>query len=83
VHGQATSKHEFTRFTTAQTWEKPPPSPFILLSMPSHKAITQMSFCLRTPKLNPEILEIGTFATLEAHNFVCKPPIEMRSKAKL
>jgi len=27
--------------------------------------------------------KIGTPATLEGHNFVCKPPIEVRFKAKL
>jgi len=30
-----------------------------------------------------EIPEIGTLATLEAHNFVCRPLIEVRSRAKL
>ncbi len=30
-----------------------------------------------------EILEIEILITLEAHNFLCKPPIEMRSKEKL
>jgi hypothetical protein len=32
---------------------------------------------------SPEIPTIGTFATLGAHNFACKPLIEMKSKAKL
>jgi len=32
---------------------------------------------------DPEILTIGTPATLRAHNSMCRPPIEMRSKAKL
>ncbi len=32
---------------------------------------------------SPKIFEIGTFATLEAHNFLCRPPIEVRSKTKL
>jgi hypothetical protein len=32
---------------------------------------------------SPEILEIGTPATLEAHNFLCKAPIEVSFKAKL
>ncbi len=27
VHERATGKHRFTRFTTARTWGKPPPSP--------------------------------------------------------
>ncbi len=31
----------------------------------------------------PEIRTIGIPATLEAHNFMCKPPIARRSKAKL
>jgi len=35
------------------------------------------------PNGRPEIPKIGTFATLDAHNFVCKPPIEMKSKSKL
>ncbi len=30
-----------------------------------------------------EILKIGTPKTLEAHNFVCRPPIEVRCEAKL
>jgi hypothetical protein len=30
-----------------------------------------------------EIAKVGTFATLEPHNFVCKPPIEMNFEAKL
>jgi hypothetical protein len=32
---------------------------------------------------SPEILEIGIPATLEAHNVLCKPQIEVRFKAKL
>ncbi len=28
VHGRATGKHGLTRLTMAQTWGKPPPSPF-------------------------------------------------------
>jgi len=40
-------------------------------------------FVSRHPSWNPEILEIGTLATLEAHNFACKPPIEMKFEAKL
>jgi hypothetical protein len=32
---------------------------------------------------SPEIPKIETFATLEAHNFLCKPLIKVRSKAKL
>ncbi len=40
-------------------------------------------FVLRLPSGNPEIPKIGTPKTLEAHNFVCKPSIEVKSKEKL
>jgi hypothetical protein len=32
---------------------------------------------------SPKILEIRTSVTLEAHNFLCRPLIEVRSKMKL
>jgi hypothetical protein len=48
-----------------------------------HEAHIQMAFCPRTPKWSFEILIPGTLATLQAHNFTCKPPIEMKSKEKL
>jgi hypothetical protein len=47
--------------------------PFIIFFGLSHRANTQMSL----------IPKIGTSKTLEAHNFVCKPPIEVTSHAKL
>ncbi len=40
-------------------------------------------FVLGLPTKSPEIPKIGTLATLGAHNFVCRPPIEMRFQAKL
>jgi hypothetical protein len=43
-----------------------------------------MSFCPGTPKLgNPEILEIGILTTLEVHNFLLRPLIELMSQEKL
>jgi len=42
--------------------------PFIVFSVPGHEANTQMSFCP----------EIRSFVTLEAHDFVCRLPIEVR-----
>ncbi len=36
-----------------------------------------------SPSGSPEIPKVRTLATLGAHNFVRKPPIEMRSEAKL
>jgi len=35
------------------------------------------------PNGSPEIAKVGSFATLGLHNFVCRPSIEMRFKAKL
>ncbi len=40
-----------------------------------------MSFFSETPEI--EIPEIGTLMTLEAHNFLYRPLIEVRSKVKL
>jgi hypothetical protein len=57
--------------------------PLIVYSMPLHEAHIQMTFCPETPKWGPKIPQIRTPATLGPHNFVCRPPIEMRSKAKL
>jgi len=51
----------------------------IVFFMLGHGVYTQMSFCLGIPK----IIEIGTPTILEAHNFVWKPPIEVRFKPKL
>ncbi len=53
--------------------------PLIVFSVHGHGPYTQMSFCLGSSK----ILEIGTLMTLEAHNFLCRPPIGVRSKEKL
>ncbi len=50
--------------------------PLIVYSMPGHETNTQMSW-------ESEIPKIGTLATLETHNFVCRSPSEMTSEAKL
>jgi hypothetical protein len=39
-------------------------------------------FVPRLPSESPEILTTGTPTILGAHNFACRPPIEMRSKTK-
>jgi hypothetical protein len=33
-----------------------------------------MAFC-------PEIAKVRTLATLQGYNFMCKPPVEMKSEA--
>jgi len=48
--------------------------PLIVLFMSSHEACTQMSFC------PTKIVKIGTSVILEAHNFLCGPPIELLNK---
>jgi hypothetical protein len=68
-----------TRLITAQTCGKPPPSPLIVYYVPFHKAHIQMAFCPRSP----EIPKVTTPTTLGTHNFVCKPPNEMKFQAKL
>jgi len=40
-------------------------------------------FVLGLPSGNPEIPIVGTLAILGAHNFVCRPFIEMMSEEKL
>jgi hypothetical protein len=57
--------------------------PLIVYFVPLHEAHIQMAFCLGTPNGSLEILTTGTSATLGAHDFACKPLIEMRSKTKL
>ncbi len=48
-----------------------PTFPLIVYFVPGHRISTQMSFCFMIP------------VTLGAHNFVCKPSIEIKSKEKL
>jgi hypothetical protein len=57
--------------------------PLTVYSVPLHEAHIQMAFCPGLPNGNPEIPKVGTIATLGPHNFVCKPPIEMKIEAKL
>jgi len=71
-HGQ-TQTHHGLYLGEATTFH------LIIYSLHGHGVNTQMSFCLGTLG----IPKVGTLATLGAHNFVCKPLIEVRSKAKL
>jgi hypothetical protein len=54
--------------------------PLIVHSMHGHRANIQMAFCLETQSGSLEIPKVGTPATLGAHNFACRPPIEIRSE---
>jgi hypothetical protein len=53
--------------------------PLIVYFMPGHRTSTQMAFWFKSP----EIPKVGILATLEAHNFVCRLQIKMKSKEKL
>jgi hypothetical protein len=57
--------------------------PLIVYSMPSHGTTPKWHFVPGLPSGRPKIPKIGTPTTFGAHTFVCKPLIEMRSKAKL
>jgi hypothetical protein len=57
--------------------------PLIVYSMTSHETNIQMTFLPGLPSGSPEIPKLGTLVTLGAHNFVCRPPIEMRFEKRL
>ncbi len=82
VHGQVTSNHGLTRLMTARTWRKPSPSPLQYTLCMARGSSPRCHFVPRLPSGSPEILKVGTFATLGAHNFVCRPLIKMTSEAK-
>ncbi len=83
VHERITGKHELTRFTTARTWGKPPPSPYSILYAWPRDQHPNVILSLDSQVKVLKFPKIKTFATLGVHNFVCRPPIEVRSKAKL
>jgi hypothetical protein len=56
---------------------------FIVLFVTNHMGCTQISFFPGLPSWESWNFEIGILAILEAHNFLCKTFIEVRSKAKL
>ncbi len=81
--GQATGDFGLTRFTTARTRGKPPPSP-IQHSLRFFVAPTfEWFFILRLPRGSPETISIWTLVTLWGYNSLLKPPIEMRFEANL
>jgi len=72
-----------TRFTTARTWGKPPPSPLWYTLWLLMGPISKWLFVPELPSGSPEIAILGTLATLGPHNFASKPLMEMRSEVKL
>jgi hypothetical protein len=57
--------------------------PLILCFMISHKVASKCHFSQDSQVMSLEIPKIGILATLEPHNFLCKPSIEVRFKEKL
>jgi hypothetical protein len=55
--------------------------PFIIFFVPGHKA--NIHFVLGLSSWSIEIFEIEIFATLEVHNFVCRPLIKVTFVVKL
>ncbi len=82
VHGRVMGKHGFTKLTTTQTQGKPPPSPLQYTMCLTTRPTPKCHFVSGLPSGSPEIPKVGTSMTLGAHNFVCKPPIEMKSKTQ-
>jgi len=72
-----------TSFTMARTWGKPPPFPLWYILCLSTRPTFKWHFVSGLPNGSPKILKVGTSVTLGPHNFVCRPPIEMRFEAKL
>ncbi len=62
---------------------KPPPSPLQYILCLATGPAPKCRFVPGLPSESLEILKVGTLATLEAHNFVCRPLIEMKFKSKL
>jgi hypothetical protein len=74
-------RFRLTRLTTTRTWGKPPPSPLWYTMYLSTRPTSKWHFVSRLPNRSPKIAKVGTPTTLGSHNFVCRPLIEMRSKA--
>jgi len=67
----------------AWTWGKPPPSPLYYIFGLATGLAPKWHFVSGFPSGSLEIFEIEILATLKAHNFVCRPSIEVRFKEKL
>ncbi len=77
---RATSDFGLTRFTTAQTWGKPSPSPIQYSLRYSTAPTSEWHFFSGLPRRSPETVPVWTFGTLVTHNSLLRPPIGMRSR---
>jgi hypothetical protein len=84
-HGQLrlTRFTRLTRLIMTRTWGKPPSSPLYYTLCLFTRPTSKWHFISGLPSGSPEIAKVGTLVTLGAHNFACKPRIEMKNEAKL
>ncbi len=76
---RATTDSRDEPWATTDSQDKPRPG-LMVYSVPSHETNTQMSFCLGTPKWEFRNSQSWDSCNFGDNNFVCRPPIEMRSK---
>jgi hypothetical protein len=57
--------------------------PLVIYFVPLHEAHIQMAFCSGIPKWESWNSYNWDSRNFAGHNFLCRPPIEMTSKAKL
>jgi hypothetical protein len=75
-------KFGLTRFITARTWGSHHLSPYSTICA-STRPTSKWYFVPGLPNGSTKIRKVESLATLGSHNFVCRPLIELRSKAKL
>jgi len=83
MHGRATSIHELTRSSQPRLKGSYHFPPYNILYVWPHDLHANVILFRNSKVMSSEIFEIRTLATLEAHNFLCKPSIEVRLKTKL
>jgi hypothetical protein len=73
----------FTRLTTPQIWGSQNLPPYSILCVWPQGLHPNVILSWDSQVGSPKIFEIGTPTTLEGHNFLCRPWIEVRFQAKL
>ncbi len=80
---RAMCKLKFIKLIMAWTWGKPPPSPLYYIFCMATRPTPKWHFVLKLLSGSPKIPKVGTPTILGADNFIYKPLIKMRFKAKL
>ncbi len=74
---------QITRFIIARTWGNHHLPPYSILYAYPQALHPNVILLWDSQVVSFKILEMGILATLEAHNVLCTPSIEMKSEAKL